>query len=330
MFENREILTLLLLIPLIAVFLFYYLIKKKKDILKFMSLKMFNEISGININRYKLKHLLLLISIFFIMIALAKPQFGVKTTLVSKKAATIVIVMDVSKSMLAKDLAPNRLEAAKSALSNLIAGFKGNKIGIIAFAGSAFWKCPITSDVVSANSFLKTVNIEDVPLGGTKIAKALNLALSGTGDIPEGAKAVILVTDGEDDESGLHILIDEARKYRTKIYALGIGNREGSRIPLSGGGYMHDEKGDIVVTKLDEETLHYITDQTGGQYINFSEDSDSIFKILQIADSLDKSKDEASKEIKRQEQYQLFLFVAFILFCFCFYLTVFKREDKNE
>lgn len=330
MFENKEFLILLLLIPFAAIFLFYFFHKKKKDILKFMSFKMFNETTGINLNRYKLKNILLLSSMIFIIIALANPKFGVKTIVVSKKAATIVIVMDVSKSMLAQDLKPNRLEIAKASLSNLIAGFKGNKIGIIVFAGSAFWKCPITADVVSANNFLNTINPDDVPLGGTKISKALDLALNSTVDIPEGAKAIILVTDGEDDDSGLHVLIEKAKKHKTKIYTIGIGNTEGTKIPISNNEYMRDEKGDTVITRLDEQTLQYISDETGGEYINLSESQDSIFKILQIAHSLDKSKDEISKEVKREEQYQIFLFIAFVLFCVSFYLSVFKREGKND
>ena len=136
MFENKEFLLLLLLIPFAAVFLFYFYHKKKKDILKFMSLKMLNETTGINLKRYKLKNILLLCSMIFIIIALSNPKFGVKTIVVSKKAATIVIVMDVSKSMLAQDLKPSRLEIAKASLSNLIAGFKGNKLGIIVFGNA--------------------------------------------------------------------------------------------------------------------------------------------------------------------------------------------------
>lgn len=330
MFADKEYLILLLFLPLTAFFMFYFFRKRKKDILKFMTFKMFNETAGININRYKLKNIFMLLSLFFVIIALANPQFGVKTTVVTKKAATIVIVMDVSKSMLAEDLKPSRLEIAKISLSNLTAGFKGNKIGIIVFAGSAFWKCPITADIAAANNFLNTVNVDDVPLPGTKISKALDLALDSTADIPEGAKAVLLVTDGEDDDSGLHLLIEKAKKYRTKIYTIGIGNTEGTKIPLNNGEYMKDKDGNTVITRLDEETLQYISDETGGKYINLSENRDGIFKILQIADSLDKSKDEISKEIKREEQYQMFLFLAFILFCTAFYLSVFRREGKNE
>ncbi|MDD3053453.1 MAG: VWA domain-containing protein [Endomicrobiaceae bacterium] len=333
MFENREILILLFIIPVIAVFLLYCFYKKKKNISKFVDFEMLNKISNLNIGIYKLKNILIILSLIFIIIALARPQYGAKTTLISKKAATIVIVMDVSKSMLAEDLNPNRLETSKLVLSNLIAGFNGNKIGIIAFAGTAFWKCPITLDVFSANNFLKSISIDDMPLGGTKIAKALDLALNGTADIPEGAKAIILVTDGEDDDSGLHVLIEKAKKYKTKIYTIGIGNPEGSKIPIRDQqGYIDfikDENGNVVITKLDEDTLQYIADETGGEYINLSESKDSIFKILQIAHSLDKAKDEASKEVQREDKYQIFLFIGFILFCFALYLPIFKKGNND-
>jgi Ca-activated chloride channel family protein len=333
MFENKEFLNLLFIVPVIAVFLFYCFYRKKKNIVKFADFEMLNQISKLNIGVYKLKIILIVLSLIFIIIALAKPQYGAKTTLVSKKAATIVIVMDVSKSMLAEDLNPNRLEVSKQVLSNLIAGFNGNKIGIVVFAGTAFWKCPITLDVFSANNFLKSISVDDMPLGGTKIAKALDLALNGTSDIPEGAKAIILVTDGEDDDSGLHVLIEKAKKHKTKIYTIGIGDPEGARIPIKDQqGYtdfLKDENGNMFFTSLNENSLQYIADETGGEYINLSENKDSIFKILQIAHSLDKAKDEASREVQREEKYQIFLFIAFILFCFAVYLPVFK-EGKND
>ena len=162
---------------------------------------------------------------------------------------------------------------------------------------------------------------------------SLDLALNGTSHIPEGAKAIIQVTDGEDDDSGLHVLIEKAKKHKTKIYTIGIGDPEGARIPIKDQqGYtdfLKDENGNIVITKLDENTLQYIADETGGEYINLSENKDSIFKILQIAHSLDKAKDEASREVQREEKYQIFLFIAFILFCFAVYLPVFK-EGKND
>ena len=273
--------------------------------------------------------LILMVSLFFLIIALARPQYGAKTVFVSKKAATVVIVMDASKSMLAQDLKPNRLEKAKSILSNLIVSCKGNKIGIIAFAGSAFWQCPITSDIFSANNFLSSINVDNMPLGGTKIAKALDLAIDGTAEIPEGAKAIILVTDGEDDDSGLHVLIEKAKKYKTKIFCVGIGEKTGSKI-IYNNDYMRDENGDIVLTELDEETLQYIADGTGGEYINLSESEDSVFKILKIVDSLDKAKDDASKEIQRDEKYQIFLLISLIAFCLYLYLPLLKKKERRK
>lgn len=327
MFENKEFLTLLLFIPLICLFFLYCYAKKKKDILKFAESYMIEIISNIDLKVYLIKSLFFVAALFFLIIALARPQYGAKTSFVSKKAATIVIVMDASKSMLAEDLKPNRLEKAKSVLSNLIVGFKGNKIGIVSFAGTAFWHCPITSDIFSANNFLSSVSIDNMPLGGTKIAKALDLALDGTADIPEGAKAIILVTDGEDDDSGLHVLIEKAKKYKTKIYTVGIGNSEGSRIKYN-NDYIKDDNGNFVISKLDENTLQYIADGTGGEYINLSESQDSVFKILQIAHSLDKAKDDASKEIQRDEKFQTFLFLSLICFCIYLVLSVLRKNER--
>jgi Ca-activated chloride channel family protein len=270
-----------------------------------------------------------MISLFFLIIALARPQYGAKTVFVSKKASTIVIVMDASKSMLAQDLKPNRLEKAKSVLSNLIASCKGNKIGVISFAGTAFWQCPITSDIYSANNFLESIDVDNMPLGGTKISKALDLAIDGTAEVPEGAKAIILVTDGEDDESGLQVLIEKARKYKTKIYCIGIGEKNGSKI-IYNNKYLEDKDGNVVVTKLDEDTLQYIADCTEGQYINLSESEDSVFKILKIVDSLDKAKDDASKEIQRDEKYQFFLFVSLMAFCCYLFLSLLKRQEGRK
>lgn len=334
MFKNPQLLNLLFAIPLIALLLLFCLKKKKRDLFKFVSNDMFDKVSNINLRIFSVKNILILICFFLLIIALARPEYGVKTTVVSKKAATIVLVMDVSKSMLAQDLKPNRLEKSKSALSNLIAGFKGNKIGIVVFAGTAFWQCPITIDVFAANNFLRAISVDIMPLGGTKIAKALDLALNETADVPEGAKAIILVTDGEDDDSGLSILVEKAKKYKTKIYTVGIGNNEGTTIPISdeNGNIVNlsDSKGETVITKLDEDTLQYLANETGGQYINLAEDNNGIFKILQIANALDKVKDEASKETRRDEQYQIFLFITLILFLFVVYLPVYKRDKKYE
>ncbi len=329
MFENKEFLSLLIFIPLIILFFLYCYGKKKKDVLKFAESAMLEEISVIDLKIYLIKSLFFTAALFFLIIALARPQYGAKTSLVSKKAATIVIVMDASKSMLAQDLKPNRLENAKSVLSNLVIGFKGNKIGIISFAGTAFWHCPITSDVFSANNFLLSVSVDNMPLGGTKIAKALDLALDGTADIPEGAKAIILATDGEDDDSGLHVLIEKAKKYKTKIYTVGIGEAQGSRIKYN-NDYIKDENGDYVISKLDEKTLQYIADATGGQYINLSQSQDSVYKILQIAHSLDKVKDDASKEIQRAEKFQTFLFFSLLCFCVYLFLSVLKKDDRSK
>lgn len=329
MFLNREVLLLLIFIPFLYLIYVFFYAKKKKNLLKFAQNDMLLMISNINLKIYLIKSFLLMISLFFLIIALARPQYGAKTVLVSKKAATIVIVMDVSKSMLAQDLKPNRLEKAKSVLSNLVVSCNGNKIGVIVFAGTAFWQCPITSDVYSANNFLSTVNVDDMPLGGTKIAKALDLAIDGTAEVPEGAKAIILVTDGEDDDSGLHVLIEKAKKYKTKIFCIGIGQKNGSKI-IYNNKYLEDKDGNIVITKLDEETLKYIADCTGGQYINLSESEDSVFKILKIVDSLDKAKDDLSKEIQRDEKYQFFLFISLIAFCFYLFLSLLRPKARRK
>ena len=305
MFLNSGALILLIFIPFLYLLFIFFYGRKKKNLLKFAQSDMLLTISNINLKMYLVKSFLLMISLFFLIIALARPQFGAKTIFVSKKAATVVIVMDASKSMLAQDLKPNRLEKAKSVLSNLVVGCKGNKIGVISFAGTAFWQCPITSDIFSANNFLSSISVDNMPLGGTKIAKALDLAIDGTAEIPEGAKAIILVTDGEDDESGLHVLIEKAKKYKTKIFCVGIGQKDGTRI-IYNNEYMKDKNGNTVITRLDEQTLQYIADSTGGQYINLSENEDSVFRILKIVDSLDKAKDDLSKEIQRDEKYQFF------------------------
>lgn len=328
MFLNSGALLLLIFIPFIYLLYVLFYRRKKKALLKFAQSNMLLMISNINLKMYLVKSFLLMISLFFLIIALARPQYGAKTIFVSKKAATVVIVMDASKSMLAQDLKPNRLEKAKSVLSNLVVGCKGNKIGVICFAGTAFWQCPITSDIFSANNFLSSISVDNMPLGGTKIAKALDLAIDGTAEIPEGAKAIILVTDGEDDESGLHVLIEKAKKYKTKIFCVGIGETTGSKI-IYDNEYMKDKHGNAVITRLDEKTLQYIADGTGGQYINLSENEDSVFRILKIVDSLDKAKDDLSKEIQRDEKYQFYLFVSLIAFCFYLFLSLLKKEEKE-
>ena len=325
MFENQYALFLLFIIPLLCIFFLFCYKKKQRDIFKFADKDILSAVSNLNLKNYLLKSLFMVISFFFLIIALAGPKYGAKISFVSKKSATIVIVMDSSKSMLAQDLKPNRLEKAKSVLSNLIAGFKGNKVGIISFAGTAFWQCPITSDTICANKFLSSVSVENMPLCGTKIAKALDLAITGTAHIAEGAKAIILVTDGEDDDSGLPVLTEKAKKYKTKIYTIGIGHKDGSKIPYN-NNYIKDKYGNPVISKLDEKTLNYIATETSGKYINLSEREDSVFEIFQIANSLDKTKNDVSKEIHREERYQIFLLFSLLLFCAYLFTDVIKKK----
>lgn len=207
-------------------------------------------------------------------LALLQPQLGSRDQKVQRKGIDLVVAIDASRSMLARDVLPSRLERARLELSQLVDRLHGDRVGIVVFAGQAFVQCPLTSDYGAAKLFLRAIDPDAMPAQGTSVAEALQTAgrMLRAADRGAKTKVVLLLTDGEDHEGDVDAAAEALAKDGVRVYALGVGSDEGTPVPLLDGdgnvrGYLRDRRGNPVVSKLDEKQLRRIADATSGKYV---------------------------------------------------------------
>ena len=199
---------------------------------------------------------------------LARPRYGTKKETIVSKGVEVIVALDISNSMMAEDITPNRLEKAKRLISRMIAQTKGNKFSLIVFAGDAFVQLPITTDHVSANMFLNQVTPALIKRQGTNVGDAIDLACRSFSDNEKIGKAIVLITDGENHEGGAEEAARRAAEQGIKVYVMGIGTTKGGRIPTGkAGDFLRDREGNIVVTKLNEPMAQSIAAAGNGTYI---------------------------------------------------------------
>ena len=274
------------------------------------------------------KFVILLLALSGVIIALVNPKIGTKTETVKREGIDIVFAIDVSKSMLAEDVAPNRLEKAKQIVSQIINQLGTDRIGIIGYAGSAYPVLPITSDYSVAKMFLQNMNTDMVSSQGTALSDAIQLATTYYDD-PQTSKLLILVSDGEDHGEGSMEAAENAKDKGIKIITIGVGTEKGSTIPIKRNGitesYKRDREGEVVITKMYPDALKTIADQTKGGYVyggNTREVSEYVKKAL---DNIEKTEFEAKEIATYDSQYQWFLGAAFLLL----FLDVFLLDRKT-
>jgi len=246
------------------------------------------------------------------VIGIARPQIGAKLKERETKGAEIMICLDVSNSMLAEDYSPNRLERAKLAISRIVDKLEGDRIGLIVFAGSSFVQLPITTDYISAKMFLSSINTESVPVQGTAIGDAILTAAKSFSAQSEKSRAIIVITDGENHEDDAVDAAKQAVDAGAKIYTIGVGSLRGEPIPKD-GELMKDSQGNIVVTRLDEETLKQVAEAGNGAYVHAANDE---FGLNPIIDDIRRMEDERFNSVvfeEYDEQYMYF-FGAALLF----------------
>ncbi|MDR1942773.1 MAG: VWA domain-containing protein [Endomicrobium sp.] len=317
MFADKIYLLLLLLLPLLAGFLYLTFRKREFDLALLVSRVNFLSLTNVNLNAYKIKNILIFLAFFFIIIALARPQFGYKKRTIIKESSEIVISLDVSRSMLAQDLKPNRLEKAKDMVLKIVEENSGEKIGIIVFAGSAMWQCPMTYDSQALKMFLRSVETSSLPIGGTQISDAIILASKAIEKELSNGKIMVLISDGEDHDSGIKEAINKAKKTGLKIIAVGIGTPNGSPIPVKDESgiikdYIKDRTGQIVVSKINANLLKSVASETGGKYFDASV-KDISGELSRAVRDLEKNKNKISERDSRIDRFQIFLFVALLL-----------------
>lgn len=287
--------------------------------------------------RVRYKFSLLTIAIGLILLALAQPQFGSKLKEKKSRGVEIIIATDVSNSMLAEDFKPNRLERTKNAISQLLTQLTDHRVGLIVFAGDAFVQLPVTSDYVAAQSFISSISPSSVPTPGTSISSALDLATRSFSSTSDKSRVMIVVTDGESHDDDPIASAKAASEAGITIYTIGIGTPQGSPITIN-GEMLRDEKGEIVVSKLDEQKLQEIAAQAGGLYVRASENQLGMQEILKRIDQMQKEeyKSLVFQEYNDQFYYILALSVLILIIEFLMIerknkllskITIFKKEN---
>jgi Ca-activated chloride channel family protein len=268
--------------------------------------------------RRRLKAALLLSGLALVFVALAGPQWGVELVTTRSDVRQVIIAVDTSLSMTAEDVSPNRLEKAKRELAQLLASLKGDRVGVIAFAGEAGILCPLTTDVEAAKQILSGITVGSIPVPGTAIGTAVRLAASALQRYP-GGKALVLLTDGEDHHTDPLGAAAEAAAAGVKIYAIGIGTAEGNPLPIkeegSGAltGYKKDLKGSTVISRLGEKTLMDMAARTGGAYYRASPAEDEVSDIARRIEGLEKSQGVAGASQQYRNRFIFPLAAAFVL-----------------
>ncbi len=268
-FARIEMLFLIWTVPVLFLVVLYGMKRRRRILTRFASARALKTlIPNLPSHRRWLKAGLVLAAAAFLSLALAGPQYGFHWQEIEQKGVDLMIALDCSKSMLARDIQPTRLDRAKREVYDLLSMLQGDRVGLIAFSGTAFLQCPLTLDYQAFHLFLSTLTPDTMPVGGTDIEAAVRTALAGFDPEAATEKAVILITDGEHTGRGDPIQAAEAARDRgIKVFCIGVGSRGGVPVPNEGGGFKKDPSGGIVVTRLDEETLQKIAVLTGGTYV---------------------------------------------------------------
>ncbi len=270
---------------------------------------------------------LISLAIISMSVALARPQFGSKLEDVTRQGVEIIVALDVSNSMLAEDVRPNRLENARKFIERIVGRLQNDKLGLVVFAGDAFVQMPITDDVRSARLFLSTINTEMVPVQGTAIGKAINLAAKSFTKDEEISKVIILITDGENHEDDAVQIAKTLKEKNIIVYTVGMGLPGGAPIPKKrGGGFIKDRDANVVMSVLDEESLIQIANETGGVYVRADNSADATDKVLEELGKLQKGEVMKQNFSEYNDQFQYISLIALVLLL----LDIMISERKNS
>ncbi len=277
-FANSYFLTALWLLPLLIVFFVWVFRAKKRALARFGHLELVRKLSRNTSKRRQVwKSIWITVAVAMLILGAARPQIGTKIEEVKREGVDILVALDVSKSMLARDVAPSRLEKAKHEVEGFIKRLRGDRIGLIAFAGVPFVQCPLTLDYGAAGIFLDVMDPNLIPTPGTAIGSAIEKAIETFDQQERKHKVLVLITDGEDHKGDALEMAKEAERQGIVIYTVGIGSPKGQPIP-DADGYKKNQ-GEVIITKLDELTLEKIALQTNGKYFRATSGEDELDKI---------------------------------------------------
>ncbi|KFF04803.1 VWA domain-containing protein [Flavobacterium reichenbachii] len=330
--DEKKYLYLLFLLPIVVcVFLFTMYWKRRKQ-REFGDIEMVKRLSPEkSVFKPVLKIVVLLLALACLIIGLVNPKIGTKMETVKREGIDIVFAVDVSKSMLAEDVAPSRLDKSKQLVSQIINQLGSDRIGIVAYAGSAFPVLPVTSDYSVAKMFLQSMTPDMVSSQGTSLDEAILLSAKIFGEKSKTSKLLILISDGEDHSEGAAAAAEEANKLGMRIITVGVGTEKGGTIPLKENGvlksYQKDQDGQTVITKLNQESLKAIAKATkGGGYVYGGSTKEVLEYIKNALNNIQKTEFESTQMADFQSQFQWFIGFAFLLL----FLDIFLLERKTN
>lgn len=314
MFQLEERIWFWLLFVLLGMFLLFIWTQlwKKRTKRKFSDLRLLNRLSpDQSLFKSILKFITLSLAFSCLIIALVNPKIGTSLETVKREGVDIVFAIDVSKSMLAEDIAPNRLEKAKQLTTQIINNLVSDRVGIIAYAGKAVPQLPITTDYAAAKMFLQNINTEMLSSQGTAIDEAIQLARSYYNDEEQTNRVLVIISDGEDHNNLSLDVAEAAAEEGIKIFTIGVGSEKGGPIPLKRNGivmsYKKDQDGATVITKMNKKILAEIAKEANGTYVDGKNTSEVTETISDILNKMDKKEFEAKEFAEFEDQFQWFL-----------------------
>ena len=322
---------LLLAIPIMMALFLYLLYWKRKKQREFGDFALIEKLSPEK-SSFKaiLKFCVVALGLIFLIIALVNPKMGTKMETVKREGIDIIFAIDVSKSMLAEDIAPNRLEKSKQLVSQIINQLGNDRIGIIAYSGNAFPVLPITTDYSVAKMFLQTMNPGMISTQGTSIDEAINLAATFVNKKDKTNKLLIIISDGEDHSDNSESAAEEAKKLGIKIITIGVGTEKGGTIPLKRNGVVEslqrDQNNEVVITKRNTDVLKIIAKTTKGGYVDGNSTKEVVAYVKNALDNIEKTEFESTQMANFTSQFQWFLGFGFFLL----FVDIFLLERKTN
>ena len=335
-FERPEAFWLLLLIPALLLLFLAGRYLRRKAMRNFADLQLFKVLMPLeSFTRPWLKMILLQLSVLMIVLAIANPQTGSRLEEVKREGIDLIIALDVSNSMLAEDILPNRLERSRQAINRMIDKLTGDRVGIIVFAGKAYVQLPLTTDYNAARMFVSTINTNMVPSQGTAIGEAIQLALNAFDPQVERNKAIVIISDGEDHEENAITKAEEARNQGVTVYTIGMGLADGAPIPVYNEygkmtGFRKDKQQNTVVTRLNESLLQQVAAAGNGAYVRANNTRSGLETILGEINKIAKSEIEARIFTDYENKFQLFIGFALALLILEILITLKKSSWETK
>ena len=328
-FANIEMLWWLITIPVFVITYIVYTKRKQRQLTEFGDPELMAQLMpDASKSRPIWKFGMLILALILLIVAAARPQYGQKEKTVKRQGIEVMVALDISNSMLAEDVAPNRLDRAKQMLSKMIDNMVDDKVGLVVFAGDAFTQLPITCDYVSAKMFLNTISPTLIPTQGTAIGAALQTAITSFGaQESEAGRAIILITDGENHEDDAIAAAKKANELGMQVFVIGIGKPEGAPIPKPGtNDYFKDRAGQVVVSRLNEEMCQQIAVAGNGAYVRCDNTNTAMRALQQELDRIATTELESTVYADYNEQYQSFVLIALLLLAIEFFILSRKNH----